>query len=232
MVQDYHGAHLRFAWCRTRRGDIGCAVISCVSQADDSVLLANYIHSLQNLLILTLEYCHQYNVTLVPEKTKLLAFSPPGYEAVVEYAKIISPINIDGNFIPFTDSAEHVGIVRSIDGNMPNILSRLSAHRRAVFSVLPAGMARGHTGNPAASIRIERLYGIPVLLSGLSTMVLQKSELSLICDHFKQHVERLLKLHRATPEPVVWFLGGCLPAEPLLHIRQMSLFGMISRLKQ
>ena len=86
--------------------DMGSCTISAIGQADDSVLQANDIHSLQNLLILTLEYCQRYNVTLVPEKTKLLFFTPPGSELEEEYAKIISPVNINGNFIPFSESAE------------------------------------------------------------------------------------------------------------------------------
>ena len=61
---------------------------------------ANDIQSLQNLLLLNIDYCQRYNVTLVPEKTKLLAFSPPGCEQLVDYAKIISPININGRFSP------------------------------------------------------------------------------------------------------------------------------------
>ena len=210
--------------------DLGSYIVSCIGQADDSALQANDIHSLQNLLLLTLDYCQRYNVTLVPEKTKLLAFSPPGCEQLVDYAKIISPININGRFIPFTDSAEHVGIVRSINGNGPNILARFTAHRRAVFSLLSSGLARGHRGNPAASVRVERLYGIPVLLSGLASLVLSTSDVSVITGHFKQHMERLLKLHKASPDPVVWFLAGCLPAEALLHLRMLSLFGMVTRL--
>ena len=67
--------------------------------------------------------------------------------------------------------AEHVGILRSPEGNMPNILSRLSAHTMA--SVLPIGMAYSHRGNPAASLSIEKLYGTPVLLSGLKLYCLQ-----------------------------------------------------------
>ena len=76
--------------------DLGTSssVISCIRQSDDSALVANDIICLQNLLILTLEYCQRYNVTLVPEKTKLLVFSPPGQEEFVEYWKIVSPINI------------------------------------------------------------------------------------------------------------------------------------------
>ena len=113
--------------------NLGNDTISIIGQADDSVLLANSIHSLNNLLLLTLNYCREYNVTLVPEKTKLLVFCPPGQELVAEYAKIISPININGKFIPFSESAEHVGIVHSIHGNRPNLLARISAHRSPVF---------------------------------------------------------------------------------------------------
>ena len=79
-------------------------------------------------------------------------------------------------------------------------------------------------------MRVERLYGIPVLLSGLATLVLSPTDLAVIIANFKQHVERLLKLHSATPECVVWFLGGCLPFEALLHLRMFSLFGMLARL--
>ena len=125
-------------------------------------------------------------MTLVPEKTKLLAFCPPGSESLVEYAKIISPININGNYIPFSDSAEHVGIVRSIHGNRPNILARLSAHRSTVFALLSSGLARGHRANPAASLRVERLYGVPVLLSGLGTMVFTPTELAILIGNFKK----------------------------------------------
>ena len=211
--------------------NLGSSIISIIGQADDSGLLANDIHSLDNLLQLTLEYCQEYSVTLVPEKTKLLAFCPPGSELLVEYSKIISPISINGIPIQFSDSAEHVGVVRSVHGNRPNILGRLSAHRNAVFALLNAGLARAHRANPAASLRVERLYGIPVLLSGLATMVLAPPELAVIIGNFKQHIEQLLKLHSATPECVVWFLAGCLPFEALLHLRMFSLFGMITRLQ-
>ena len=163
-------------------------------------------------------------MTLVPGKTKLLAFCPPGCELEVDYAKISSPIYINGTFIPFSESAKHVGVIRSVHGNLPNILARFAAHRRAVFSLLPSGLSKVHWGNPAACVRVERLYGISVMLSGLATMVLSNSEIAIIAGHFKKHMERLLKLHSDTPDTVVWFLAGCLPVQVLLHLRQISLF--------
>ena len=81
-------------------------------------------------------------------------------------------------------------------------------------------------------MRVEKLYGIPVMLSGLATMVLSKSEIATLDGHFKLHVERLLKLHQATPACVVWFLAGCLPAQAVLHLRQFTIFGMLCRLHE
>ena len=106
----------------------------------------------------------------------------------------------------------------------------MSAHSKALYSVLPFGLAKGHRGNPAACLRVELLYGSLVLLSGLPSLVLSKSEIAILQHHYKLNLERIQKLNKATPESVVYFLGGSLPLPALLHIRQLSLLGMIGRL--
>ena len=127
--------------------------------------------------------------------------------------------------------ATHVGVVRSINGNGPNIIERLSAHRIAVYAVLHAGLARGHRANPAATLRVEKLYGLSVLLSGMASLVLSNSEEAILDQHYKVHLQRLLKLNQATPAPVVYFLSGCLPLRAHLHIRMFTLFGQLCRLR-
>ena len=87
-----------------------------------------------------------------------------------------------------------------------------------------------HCGNPAAALRVEKLYGIPVLLSGLAALVLSKTEEDSLNPHYKTSLERLQRLYRSTPSPVVHYLAGSLPASALLRLRQLSLLGMISRL--
>ena len=151
-------------------------------------------------------------------------------ETTAFYWKLVSPVQLGSTKIPFCQEAEHVGILRSIDGNLPNVMSRMSAHTRAMMAVLPAGLAKGHRGNPAAGLRVEHLYGTPVLLSGLASLVLSKAEISALHHHYKLNLERLQKLHRASPEPVVCFLGGSLPLTALLHLRQLSLLIMIAHL--
>ena len=89
-------------------------------------------------------------------------------------------------------------------------------------------MARGHRGNPAACL--ERLYACPVLLPGLATLVLSNWEMSAIHHYYKVHLERVQRLHQGTPECVVMFLAGSLPATALLDLRMLGSLGMIARL--
>ena len=209
---------------------MGSTVLSSIGLADDTALLSNCFSKLSCLLHLTKEYCNNYHVELVPEKTKLLVFHPPNMSLQVYHQMFLSPLSLNGHRISQSTSAEHLGIIRSPQGNMPNIVSRLSAHTRAIMTVLPTGMAFNHRGNPSASLRLERLYGTPVLLSGLSSLVLSTSEASVVYHHYKLTLERLQRLHQATPETVVLFLASSLPCDAVLHLRMFSLLGMIARL--
>ena len=204
------------------------ATISAIGEADDTVLLANNIQDLSHLLELTNSFSTKYLVELCAEKTKLQVFKPKG--KYFEYNYSFNPISINGTSIPFSSIAEHVGIVRSVSGNEPAIAARFTAHRKALSSVLHSGIANRHRANPASNLKIEELYGTPVLLSGLAALVLKKSELNMIDKHFTGVLCCLMKLHDKTPRCVVHFLAGSLPATALLHIRQLGLFAMICRL--
>ena len=210
---------------------LGGVHVSSIGQADDVALLSDDIQRLQCILQLAMDYALEYHVEMVPEKTKLLCFTPRGQEYDTYYWQVASPITMNGIKISFSTEAEHVGILRSSNaGNSANVLARLSSHSKAVHAVLPVGIARGHYGSPAAALRVEKLYGVPVLLSGLAALVLSKAEESSLNHHFKVSLERFQRLYKATPSPVVHFLAGSLPAAALLHLRQFSLLGMISRL--
>ena len=93
------------------------------------------------------------------------------------------------------------------------------------------GLSKGHRANPVASLRAESIFSAPVLFSGMASLYLTKSESDLLAQHVKENTEQLLKLHPKTPEPVVFFLAGKLPGEALLHLKQLTLFGMICQLQ-
>ena len=126
--------------------------------------------------------------------------------------------------LEFVDEAEHVGVIRSSNGNMNNVLHRVASHKKALAAVSSAGLTRGCRSNQAASLRIHNLYAILVLFSGLGSLLLLKSEIKVIATHIKNTTQCLQRLHENTPMAVVFLLAGCLPAEALLNQRQPSLF--------
>ena len=208
-----------------------CVHVASIGQADDVALVSNDPHRLQGLVQLATRYATDYHITMVPEKTKLLCYTPRGQEIETSYWKNILPISMNTMKIPFSSEAEHVGILRcTTPGNTPSLLARMSAHNRALYSVLPSGIARHHSGNAAASLRVEKLYGLPVLLSGLAALVLSSKEQDTLNHHHKEKLERLQKLYPRTPAPVVYFLAGTLPASAVLHLRPLAILGMIARL--
>ena len=109
-------------------------------------------------------------------------------------------------------------------------MNRINSSKKATNATLANGLARGHRSNPAACIRVLNLYGIPVLMSGLASQVLSTSEVTILHQHHKSWLQNLQKLHDGTPQAVTYFLAGSLPSTAILHIRQLCLLGMISRL--
>ena len=205
-------------------------VVSAIAQADDVILCANDIHSLHLLLTLTEQYCDKYRVKLVPDKTKLLGYATPRKKHLLDQAVLVNPLTIDGHPIPFSSELEHVGVVRNISGNLPNILNRISEHKAGIASVLSAGLSKGRHGNPAASLKVHELYGAPKLFSGLASLVLTKAETSVLTSHYLKTITSLQKLHEKTPRSFVFLLAGCLPGEAILHQKQLTLFMMICHL--
>ena len=201
--------------------------ISGIGQADDTVLISNDLHNLFCLLELTILFCSKYNVELCAEKTRLQVFRSKSNP--IDVHSFANPIRINDVAIDFSKTAEHVGIMRSTDGNGPTILARISSHKKALAAILHTGMSRNHRGNPSASLKVHNLYCTPVLLSGLAPLILTKAELDIIERHYKDTLLRLLRLPKKTPRSVVYFLAGSLPGTALLHMRQLSLFGMITR---
>ena len=119
-------------------------------------------------------------------------------------------------------SIEHVGIPRSSLSNTRTILDRFALLRNALRAVLHTSMARGHHGNPSSRLHVDKGYGIQVL--PLGSLVLSRSDCHMNNQHHKEVVSSLQRLLPNTPRSLVYLLGGSLPAEGLLHIRQLSLF--------
>ena len=143
--------------------DMGAVSVAAIGQADDVALLSPHPLALQSLLNLSEDFSSATSLQNVPEKTKLLVYSPRGDTTSATYWQEAAPITMAGAPLPLSSQAEHVGVLRSTGacGNMPAILSRLSSHSKSLYTILSCGMARHHRGNPAASLRVESLYCSP-----------------------------------------------------------------------
>ena len=211
--------------------DIGSGVISAIGQADDVILASSSLYKLQLLVHLTELYCARYRVKLEPSKTKLLVYCPDKQSFLVDHALNSQTIKLNNIPVKIVNETDHVGVLRSAVGNLPHILQRIARHKKALHALLPAGLARRHRGNPAASLKVSQIYGTPVLLSGTASLVLSQAELDILDGHYLHTLIKLLRLHDKTPGPIVYFLAGSLPASALLHQRQLSLLNMICNLK-
>ena len=226
----YNNIQLETAQLSELGVDLGPVVVSAIGQADDVVLCSNNIDNLRLLVTLTENYCKRYNVKLVPTKTKLLGYACPNKKHLLDLAKVVNPITVAGEPVKFVEEAPHVGVVRSTSGNLPHIMDRISSHKRGMNFVLSAGLSRGQSGNPAASLRVHQLYGTPKLFSGLATLVLSKAEIKIIDSHYQKTIQNLQRLHDKTPRCFVFLLAGCIPGEAVLHQRQLTLFMQICHL--
>ena len=201
-------------------------IVSCVGQADDVCLLSNDLHSLNNLLQLTLTYCKQYHIQLCHDKTKLLQIHRGNNTSLSSF----NPLTIIDKKVDFTSQAEHVGVVRSPAGNLPHLLGRICAHKKSKGALLSSGVARRHRGNVAASLKLHSMYSLPVLLSGVSSLILSSSEVNIVDTHYRKTLNSLLKLYPSTPHAFTYFIAGSLPAKAIVHQRQLGLFNMICNL--
>ena len=228
----YNNEQLKSAQSSGLGVEIGSGVIAAVGQADDVVLVAPSLYNLQLLVTLTEEYCTKFRVKLEASKTKLQAYFGKNHSVLADNTLDNKQIKIFGEPIKMVTEAEHVGVLRSTGGNLPHIINRVAMHKKALHALLPSGMARRHRGSPRAALKIGQLYGIPVLLSGLASLVLTEAELDIVDAHYLTTLQGLLRLHKRTPRSIVYFLSGSLPARAMLHQRQMTLLSMICHLKE
>jgi hypothetical protein len=101
--------------------ELGLVTISSVGQAYDVGLLSDDIHALQGLLDLSLYFCRKQHISLSSAKTKLQVFSSKRLGDMSYFSQVISQVKINGTPIEFSEEAEHVGIIRSVHGNLAHL---------------------------------------------------------------------------------------------------------------
>ena len=103
------------------------------------------------------------NFSVCSLQKKLLVFHPPRQSVEVDCMVSSFQLTIRSNTIMASPEADPLGILRATIGNMAAVMARISAHNKAMFAILPAGLARHHDPKPAAALRTERFFGEPVI---------------------------------------------------------------------
>ena len=67
-------------------------------------------------------------------------------------------------------------------------------------------------------------------MSGLASLVLSKKEVVSVDQQLKNTIQNIIKLPTNSPSPLVYFVAGVLPGTAILHLRHLTLFGMVCRL--
>ena len=94
---------------------LGNLVVSSIGQADDTALISNDLVFLSYLLKLSNLFCTKSLVELSAEKTRLQCYSNSTRASIeADIDNLTNPIEINGTRIPFSQTASHVGIVRSV----------------------------------------------------------------------------------------------------------------------
>ena len=76
--------------------DMGAVSIAAIGKADDVALLSPHPIALQSLLNLSQDFSTAHSLHNVPDKTKLLVYSPRGHTNTSTYWQDATPITMDG----------------------------------------------------------------------------------------------------------------------------------------
>ena len=82
-------------------------------------------------------FCQMNKIELSPDKTQLQCFSSSP-DPIISDSNLLK---INWKAIPFAETADHVGIVWSLEGNSPALFDQIAAHRKESAGVLFTGRA-------------------------------------------------------------------------------------------
>merc|ERR1711873_117933 len=78
--------------------------------------------------------------------------------------------------------------------------------------------------------RAELCFCTPILLSGLSSLIINKTNMNYLETYFKGSLKKTLRLPIDTPDPFVYLVSGSLPISAHIHLRQLSLVIQLNQL--
>jgi hypothetical protein len=221
--------YLDDALCQLTEANIGAFIghipISVPTCADDMLLLSNYRHELQSQFHTASGYSCRERYIIHPVKTEVTAYNIKGGET--------DTWSLGDSELKLSDSILHLGITRQkgqayIDSIVED---RVTAARRALYSLLGAGV-HGTNGLPPKVTRvIYTLYVLPVLLHGVETLTLNKTQRDTLEQFHRDSIKNLQTLPTRVANCISYLLYGVAPLEAFIDRRIATLVGRIANQK-
>ena len=143
----------------------------------------------------------------------------------MDYYADISPWSLDGQPVNVVDNNEHLGlIVSGSDEEGKNIDENIHKCRNSLFGLLGPAFAFKCLLSPSTQVFLWRMYSLPSLRSGLSSLPIRPANLGPLKTFHNKILRSFLKLSQSSPIPALHFLLGELPIEGWLHLDLLSLF--------
>ena len=201
---------------------IGPICIAAVCVADDCYILANTPSRLQASLNIISNYANKYQLKFNASKTKIVV---TGSKHDMNYYRETKPWTLNGERVEVVDNNEHLGlIVSGLDEEQKNIDENISKCRKSIFSLLGPAYAYKCLLSPLVQNHLWRVYNLPVLVSGLSTLPIRPSTGKSMRIFQNKMLRGFLKLSSSSPVPALYFLFGELPVEGIVHINTLITF--------
>ena len=125
--------------------------------------------------------------------------------------------------VDISKKAEHVGVIRESSDIFAHILNCITAHKKASSLIKFSSSSQTNVTSLWAHIHAENCFCTPILLSGLSSLVINNTNMNYLETYFKGSLKKILCLPVDTPDPFVYLISGSLQISALIHLRQLSL---------
>ena len=204
---------------------IGPIYVGTPTCADDVALVVSDGCQAQAMLNVSYAYSKEHKYDIHPVKTT----------ATVMYEPRENKVNADWHLgedpLRNVDEFEHLGLLWRKGKTSPDIEEIISGVRRRSYMLMSAGLHGQNGLSPFVSLKIIKIYILPKLLTGLDGAILSENDV----ERLEMYHRKLLRVIQGLPENTascaVYLMAGTIPLRGLLHMRAMSLFGNITRLK-
>ena len=204
---------------------IGPIYVGTPTCADDVALIASDGCQAQAMLDVSYAYSKEHKYDIHPVKTTATVMYEPKEE------KVDADWLLGEDPLKNVDEFEHLGLLWRKGQTSPDIEEIISGARRRSYSLMSAGLHGENGLSPFISLKIIKTYILPKLLAGLDGAIISEKDVIKL----EMYHRKLLRIIQGLPENTascaVYLMAGTIPLRGLLHMRIMSLFGNISRLK-